>query len=58
MYGLVWWGLGPLLIMPAWMGMPVLSLNAMTGRSLMGHLIYGLVLGVAYALFQPRLRRV
>ncbi len=57
-YGLVWWGLGPLLIMPTLMGMPVLRINTMTGQSLMGHLVYGLVLGVAYALLLPRLRRV
>jgi uncharacterized membrane protein YagU involved in acid resistance len=56
-YGLVWWVLGPLLIMPARLGMDLFMFNAMTRQSLMGHLVYGLVLGLVYALVRPRLGR-
>jgi hypothetical protein len=49
--------LGGLLIMPAWLGMGVFMLNAMAWMSLLGHLIYGLLLGVVYALVAPRLSR-
>ena len=48
-YGLVWWVLGPLLLMPAKLGMPVFALNAGAGKSLMGHLIFGAVTGAIYA---------
>jgi uncharacterized membrane protein YagU involved in acid resistance len=56
-YGLVWWVLGPLLIMPAKLGMPTFTFNTTAWQSLMGHLIYGLVLGTVYALVRPRLQR-
>ncbi len=45
-YGALWWVLGPLLIMPLMMGMPVFVLDATALWSLMGHLAYGLVLGL------------
>jgi hypothetical protein len=54
-YGAVWWVLGPLLIMPAKLGMPTFMFNDMTTKSLVGHLIYGVVLGTTYALVKPRL---
>lgn len=47
-YGLVWWILGPLLIMPAMMGMPLLQVNQQSLMSLMGHLAYGLALGLVF----------
>ncbi|MGH3737800.1 MAG: hypothetical protein ACRDT6_19640 [Micromonosporaceae bacterium] len=56
-YGVVWWVLGALLIMPAWLGMPVFMFNTTAWQSLMGHLLYGLLLGVVYALVRPRLSR-
>ncbi|MCH8561389.1 hypothetical protein [Nesterenkonia sp. DZ6] len=46
LYGGLWWVLGPLLIMPLMMGMPVFVVDAAGLWSLMGHLIYGLVLGL------------
>ena len=46
-YGLVWWVLGPLLIMPAVLGMPLFAVEAQTG-SLFGHVIFGIVMGFAY----------
>jgi len=48
-YGLIWWILGPLLIMPMWMGTgPMLShaLDVSNLLSLMGHLVFGLVTGL------------
>jgi len=48
-YGVVWWGLGALLIMPAQLGMPVLDINTTAWQSLMGHLLYGLVLGIVFS---------
>jgi uncharacterized membrane protein YagU involved in acid resistance len=58
-YGVVWWVLGALLIMPAWLGMNdmIFELNTTAWQSLMGHLVYGLLLGVVYAVVRPRLRR-
>ncbi|MCG8351917.1 MAG: hypothetical protein MI924_29475, partial [Chloroflexales bacterium] len=54
LYGLVWWILGPLLIMPAMMGMPLFMFNQMTMMSLVGHLIFGAVTGLAYAWYVSR----
>ena len=48
-YGVVWWILGALILMPARLGMPVFQLNTTTWQSLVGHLLYGLVLGVVFA---------
>ncbi len=54
-YGAIWWVLGPLLIMPAMMGMPLLALDGGAWMSLMGHLIYGIILGlVAVRVLKPR----
>jgi len=50
-YGIVWWVLGPLTIMPALLGAPFQwSLAAAAGAfpSLIGHLLYGAVLGLVY----------
>ena len=44
-YGVLWWVLGALLIMPAQLGMPVLELSTMAWQSLAGHLVFGAVLG-------------
>src|SRR6266508_3792765 len=56
-YGVLWWVLGALIIMPAWLGMDVFMFNTTAWQSLMGHLLYGLILGVGYDLVQPRLSR-
>ena len=46
-YGVVWWVLGPLLLMPAKLGMPTFQFDSMTWKSLMGHMIFGVVLVLA-----------
>lgn len=58
LYGGVWWLLGPLTLMPLFMGMGLgVNWNAAAATamlpSLMGHLLYGAILGVSYY----RLRR-
>jgi len=45
-YGAIWWVLGPLMIMPLMMGMPLFALDAAALMSLMGHMIYGVILGL------------
>lgn len=57
-YGVVWWVLGALLLMPARLGMDVFVLNKMAWQSLMGHLIYGLTLGLVFAALSRRGRSV
>jgi hypothetical protein len=53
-WGAIWWILGPLLIMPAMMGMPLFTIDGMSPMSLLGHLIYGAVAGAAYAWYAAR----
>jgi hypothetical protein len=53
-YGVVWWVLGPLLLMPARLGMPLFTVDAMAWKSLMGHVIFGVVLGAVAALVTRR----
>ncbi|WP_309484619.1 hypothetical protein [Streptomyces himalayensis] len=48
-YGAVWWAVGALWIMPANMGMPVFEWNDVTGSSLGGHLVFGLLAGAAFS---------
>jgi hypothetical protein len=45
-YGAIWWVLGPLMIMPVMMGMPLFVMDLTALMSLMGHLIYGAILGL------------
>lgn len=49
-YGLlwwvVWWGVGGLLITPLMLGVSVFTLEFMAAMTLVGHLIYGAVLGL------------
>lgn len=56
-YGLIWWVLGALLLMPTMLGMPVLMVNATAVNSLIGHLVYGAVLGLVVAAIGRREQR-
>ncbi|NYE48117.1 putative membrane protein YagU involved in acid resistance [Spinactinospora alkalitolerans] len=50
-YGLAWWVLGGLVLMPAMLGMPMFQLNQAAMMSLVGHAVYGLVAaGALYGL--------
>ncbi len=58
-YGAAWWLLGPLTLMPLMMGMGLgVNWNATAAAqmlpSLVGHLIYGAILGLSYAWLQSR----
>lgn len=53
-YGLVWWVLDGLILMPARLGMDLFLLDTTTMQSLMGHLVYGLVLGLVFAALAHR----
>jgi uncharacterized membrane protein YagU involved in acid resistance len=55
-YGIVLWLIGPLLIMPAMLGMGLFMFTTTTMMSLVGHLLYGLI--VAGVLVPLRRRAV
>lgn len=55
-YGMVWWVLGPLLIMPARLGGPLFSIDATALASLMGHVIFGLVAAAVLLVLRRRAR--
>jgi len=44
-YGAIWWVLGPLVVMPTILAMPLFTIDAGALFSLMGHLVYGAILG-------------
>jgi uncharacterized membrane protein YagU involved in acid resistance len=58
-YGIAWWVLGALVIMPAWLGMSemIFQVGGDQWWSLLGHLLYGLLLGALYVLIRPILAR-
>jgi uncharacterized membrane protein YagU involved in acid resistance len=53
-YGVFWWVLGALTLMPARLGMDLFAFNTMAWQSLIGHLIYGAILGAVFALLVRR----
>ncbi len=56
-YGVIWWILGPLVIMPVLMGMGPqfgMALSPMMLMSLMGHLLYGVITGAVYVWYTHR----
>ncbi|MGH8775292.1 MAG: hypothetical protein ACRDWI_09000 [Jiangellaceae bacterium] len=58
LYGLAWWVIGALWIMPAWLGMSemIFEVNADAWWSLVGHLLFGLLLASVYVLVRGRLQ--
>jgi uncharacterized membrane protein YagU involved in acid resistance len=57
LYGFIWWFLGPLIIMPVWLGMGLqLSAAGMSAAipSLWGHLVWGFILGLVFSLTATR----
>lgn len=60
LYGFIWWILGGLILMPVLLGMaafaPLLMepMRPVAIGSLIGHLIYGIILGGGFALLSPR----
>jgi len=55
LYGVAWWVVGALWIMPAWLGMDdmVFEIGDNQWWSLVGHLIYGLLLVAIYIMGRP-----
>lgn len=57
LYGTIWWILGPLVLMPLMLGMPLQFGAAFTQpmlMSLVGHLIYGAITGLVYVWYTHR----
>ncbi len=57
LYGVIWWFLGPLILMPLLLGMgTMLSPQGMQMAlpSLGGHLVFGGILGVLYPVFAKK----
>jgi len=53
-YGILWWFLGPLTILPLWQGGRLDWSYAHAGElfgSLVGHIVYGLIVGLIYGVF-------
>jgi uncharacterized membrane protein YagU involved in acid resistance len=63
LYGFVWWILGGLILMPLLLGMPPFAplqmapMRPVAMGSLVGHLIYGIILGGGFALLKQRISR-
>ncbi len=53
-YGMVWWVFGALVLMPAKLGMDLFMINDVTMKSLMGHVIYGVLTGAVVGLLAQR----
>ena len=54
LYGVIWWVLGPLVLMPLLLGMGMqfgAALSPMNLMSLVGHLVYGLLTGLVYVAY-------
>lgn len=62
-YGVAWWILGGLILMPVFLGMPAFAplmmppMQMVAIGSLVGHLIYGLILGGTYVWLRSGARR-
>lgn len=53
-YGMLWWVVGALILMPTKLGMDLMVINDTALQSLMGHLMFGMVLGGVYAILARR----
>lgn len=54
-YGVIWWVLGALIVMPLRLGMNPFGMNATSMMSLLGHLGFGAVMGAVVVLLARRL---
>jgi uncharacterized membrane protein YagU involved in acid resistance len=57
LYGVVWWVLGALILMPLMLGMTqmILAIGGPQWMSLLGHIVYGVVTGLLFVLLRGRL---
>ncbi len=64
LYGIAWWILGGLILMPMFLGMSAFAplmmemMRPVAMGSLMGHIIFGLVLGVSFLLLNRSRREI
>ncbi|GIU80943.1 MAG: hypothetical protein KatS3mg006_0007 [Pyrinomonadaceae bacterium] len=58
LYGVAWWVLGAMILMPLFLGMPPFAALMMSSMlpvalgSLMGHILYGVILSIGYMLLK------
>jgi len=63
LYGIAWWILGGLILMPMLLGLPAFAplmmapMRAVAIGSLVGHIIYGLILGAGFVILRHGARR-
>lgn len=55
-YGVIWWVLGALILMPLMLGMTqmILAIGGPQWMSLLGHILYGVVTGLLFVLLRGR----
>ena len=59
-YGMVWWVLGALILMPVLLGMPAFAslrmapMRPIAAASLMGHVLFGMILGAGFQWLRAR----
>ena len=64
LYGVVWWILGGLILMPLFLGMSLFAplmmemMRPVAMGSLMGHIIFGLIVGVSFLLLSGNKREI
>jgi uncharacterized membrane protein YagU involved in acid resistance len=56
-YGIFWWVLGGLFLMPAKLKMPLFHFDTMAWQSLMGHVVFGMVLGALVFMLPRRMHK-
>lgn len=56
-YGMFWWVLGGLVLMPAKLNMPLFQFDKMAWESLMGHVVFGMVLGALTVLIPSKMHK-
>lgn len=56
-YGIFWWVVGGQILMPAKLHMPIFEFNTMAWQSLMGHVVFGVVLGALTVAIPSRMHK-
>jgi uncharacterized membrane protein YagU involved in acid resistance len=56
-YGMFWWVVGGLILMPAKLNMPLFHFDTMAWQSLMGHVVFGMILGALTVAIPSRMHK-
>ncbi len=56
-YGMFWWVLGGLVLMPAKLNMPLFVFDKMAWESLMGHVVFGMLLGALTVMIPSKMHK-